>query len=161
MIIFSEVMFDKKISGELPEHIDFVKNRCIPLFESWGYKVKILHSDRTYKDCFYHIITKSKKYDRIGKYKGFAMSGHCDVQRDCKLRAIKNFWKEYKEDHVCYIGIATDETQRISRIQNNVSLLVKYGYTEQMCFDLCKRYDLLSPSYLISNRGGGVGFAQI
>ena len=24
-IIFSEVMFDEKISGEIPEHIDFIK----------------------------------------------------------------------------------------------------------------------------------------
>lgn len=33
-VIFSEVMFDKKrgISGELPEHIDFIKNRAIPVF---------------------------------------------------------------------------------------------------------------------------------
>ena len=46
LIIFSEVMFDKNTSGELPEHIDFIKNRCIPLFESWGYETKILHADR-------------------------------------------------------------------------------------------------------------------
>lgn len=34
LIIFSEVMFDDKISGELPEHIDFIKNKAFPLFES-------------------------------------------------------------------------------------------------------------------------------
>lgn len=39
-IIFSEVMFDENISGELPEHIDFIKNKCIPLFESWGIRLK-------------------------------------------------------------------------------------------------------------------------
>ena len=38
LIIFSEVMFDKNISGELPEHIDFIKNKCIPLFKGWGTK---------------------------------------------------------------------------------------------------------------------------
>ena len=31
-------MFDENISGELPEHIDFIKNRAIPVFESWGYE---------------------------------------------------------------------------------------------------------------------------
>ena len=32
-------MFDRKrgISGERPEHIDFIKNKAKPLFESWGY----------------------------------------------------------------------------------------------------------------------------
>lgn len=32
LIIFSEVMFDKNISGELPKHIDFIKTnvfRCL------------------------------------------------------------------------------------------------------------------------------------
>lgn len=54
LIIFSEVMFDEHTSGELPEHIDFIKNKCIPLFESWGgYETKILHADLTYVGiCF-------------------------------------------------------------------------------------------------------------
>ena len=39
LIIFSEVMFDDNISGELPEHIDFIKNKAIPVFESWGYEI--------------------------------------------------------------------------------------------------------------------------
>ena len=53
LIIFSEVMFDKNISGELPEHIDFI-HKCIKTFEEWGYKTEILHSDKTYIDCFHH-----------------------------------------------------------------------------------------------------------
>lgn len=48
LIIFSEVMFDENISGELPEHIDFIKNKAIPVFESWGYEVKILHAKLNY-----------------------------------------------------------------------------------------------------------------
>lgn len=40
-------MFDREnnISGENPKHIHFVKNVAKPLFESWGYKVFILHSE--------------------------------------------------------------------------------------------------------------------
>ena len=34
-IVFAEVMFDEETSGELPEHIDFIKNKAFPLFESW------------------------------------------------------------------------------------------------------------------------------
>ena len=39
-IVFCEVMFDKSrnISGEIPEHIDFIRNIAIPIFEEWGYK---------------------------------------------------------------------------------------------------------------------------
>ena len=153
LIIFSEVMFDENISGELPEHIDFIKNKAIPVFESWGYNVKILHSEKTYMDCFHHKTVRGKN---IGMKKGFVMTGHCDVQRDCKLKAIKQFWKAVDGDFVQYIGIALDEPNRMERVVkagNQVSLLEKYRYTEQMAFDLCKKYDLLSPIYEFCPRG--------
>ena len=38
--------------------------------------------------------------------------------------------------------------------KNKISLLEKYGYTEQMAVDLCKKYDLLFPIYRFTNRGG-------
>lgn len=57
-ILFSEVMFDKTqgVSGELPEHIDFVKNVAIPKFAEWGYETEILHDDRSYLDCFFTLV---------------------------------------------------------------------------------------------------------
>ena len=61
LIIFSEVMFDKGISGELPEHIDFIQNKAIPTFESWGYETKILHSDKTYIKHTWTVFTMSCK----------------------------------------------------------------------------------------------------
>ena len=160
LIIFSEVMFDKEISGELPEHIDFIKNRAISIFESWGYEVKILHSDKTYMDCFHHRTVRGKSK---GMKKGFAMTGHCDVQRDCKLKAIKQFWKSVNEDFTQYIGIAIDEPARMERVVkagNQVSLLKKYNYTEKMAFDLCKQYGLLSPIYDFAPRGGVLVLSQ-
>lgn len=154
LIIFSEVMFDKNISGELPEHIDFIKNKCIPLFESWGYKTNILHSEKTYLDSFHHIATKGK---RIGRKLGFPMSGKCVINRDCKIKQIKDFFKTVDYEYTQYIGIAVDEPMRLDRVvrtANQTSLLQKYGYTEKMAFELCEKYGLLSPIYRISNRGG-------
>ncbi len=159
LIIFSEVMFDKNISGELPEHIDFIKTECIPLFESWGYETKVLHSDKTYMDCFNQVVKNPKKHMcNKGKKKGFPMAGHCNVNRDCKSKQIKDFYKSISEDITQYIGIAIDEPERLSRIRISdvpkISLLEKYGYTEQMAFDLCKKYNLLSPIYDFAPRGG-------
>ena len=125
LIIFSEVMFDENISGELPEHIEFIKNKAIPVFESWGYEVKILHSDKTYMDCFHHRTVRGKSK---GMKKGFVMTGHCDVQRDCKLKAIKQFWRSVDADFTQYIGIAVDEPVRMERVVktgNQISLLKK------------------------------------
>ena len=158
MIIFSEVMFDDNISGELPEHIDFIKNRAIPVFESWGYEVKILHSDKTYMDCFNKTIgERSKHKERIGLKWGFPLKGKCYANRDCKMPQIRKFLKEIKEPFTQYIGIAVDEPIRMNRIADagdKVSLLKKYGYAEQMAFDLCRKYDLLSPIYEFAPRGG-------
>lgn len=154
LIIFSEVMFDKNISGELPEHIDFIKNKAIPIFESWGYETKILRSDKTYLDCFHHISTKGK---RIGKKLGFPMAGKCLINRDCKMPQLIKFTNGIGEPFTQYIGIAVDEPVRMNRIVNagnKVSLLDKYRYTEQMAFDLCREYDLLSPIYEFAPRGG-------
>ena len=94
-IIFSEVMFDKKrgISGELPEHIDFVKNKAKPLFESWGYKVEILHSDRDYLDLFFQVTQKSKVPERNGKYAGWLLGGMCYANPALKIKPIKQYIK--------------------------------------------------------------------
>lgn len=157
-IIFNEVMFDKKrnISGELPEHIDFIKNNAIPLFQKWGYDTKIIHSDKDYIDLFHTVITKSKTADRNGKMRGFPLGGRCMINRDIKTKAIHNFLKNISEEFIQYVGIAIDEPKRLERLNgtNKISLLAEYGYTEQMAYNLCKRYGLLSPIYKFTKRGG-------
>lgn len=52
LILFCEVMFDDKISGELPEHIDFIKNKAFPLFNSWG----VQNSNNTWANKLYGTI---------------------------------------------------------------------------------------------------------
>ena len=156
LIIFSEVMFDKNISGELPEHIDFIKNRCIPLFKSWGYETKILHANLTYMDMFLREPTRGKRFG-TGMITGFPMAGKCQINRSAKVWAIKKFFKNFTEEFIQYIGIAIDEPIRLDRVArstNHIPLRQNYGYTEQMAFDICKKYDLLSPIYDFAPRGG-------
>ncbi len=159
-IIFSEVMFDKKrgISGELPEHIDFVKNRAIPIFESWGHKVEILHSEYDYVTLFNKKIIRSKHPERIGKIRAFPVGGMCYANRDMKIKAISKFLSMLRgQEYTQYIGIAIDEPERLERMHNRkgqVSLLEKFGCTEKMAYKLCEEYDLLSPIYKNSGRGG-------
>lgn len=154
-IVFSEVMFDENISGELPEHIEFVKSKCFPLFETWGYKTKVLHSRETYIDCFYKVNRGKKVPERKGMYYGFPMAGRCLINDRCKIKPIKDFVKKQDVPITQYVGIAVDEQKRLNRLNgtNKVSLLAKYGYTEQMAYDLCKEYGLLSPTYSFAHRG--------
>lgn len=159
-ILFSEVMYDNKrgISGENPRHIDFIKNKAKPLFESWGYEVHILHAEKDYLDCFYHICEKPRKVmSNKGKYTGFAPRGLCNVKRDCKIKPMNDFYRSIKEPYMKYVGICIDEPKRLESLHKDnqqISLLEKYGYTEEMAYELCKEYGLLSPCYELSKRGG-------
>lgn len=149
-IVFAEVMFDKDVSGELPEHIDFI-HKCKEQFEAWGYPVYILRSEKTYLDCFYHVNVKGKTK---GMQAGFPMAGKCTVNRECKLRPIRRFKKEHA-DAIWYVGIAIDEPKRLNRLKDDsVSLMEKYQMTEQQAYELCEEYDMLSPVYNFANRGG-------
>ena len=153
-IVYCEVMFDKEISGELPEHRDFIYNKAIPTFENWGYKVTILHSNKTYKDVFYRT---KKKGNHAGEIYGFPPM-HCWANGELKIPPIREYWKSQGEDVTQYVGIAIDEQVRLDRVvksRNQISLLEKYGYTEEMAKEKCRKYGLLSPIYDFSNRGGG------
>ncbi len=155
VIIFSEVMFDKKhnISAHNPDIINFIYDKK-KVFESWGYKVLILRAEKDFLDVFYHKLSRSKDPSRVGMTYGFPISGRCAVKRDCKEKPI-NEWKKANigPNDVEYIGIAIDEPKRLISMhkKNNLSLLEIYGYTEVDAKKLCAKYDMLSPQYLLMN----------
>lgn len=159
-ILFSEVMYDLKnnISGENPRHIKFIKEVAKPLFESWGYKVEILRADRDYLDFFHRVIEKPRKHmEHKGMKFGFPAYGRCGVKRDLKLKPIEDFYKRINEPIVQYVGICIDESTRLESLHKQtgrLSLLEKYGYTEEMAKQKCIEYGLLSPCYELSKRGG-------
>lgn len=73
------------------------------------------------------------------------------------MQPIHDYYKQFKGYEVVqYVGIAIDEPKRLARLSkkgniNKVSLLQKYGYTEDMAREKCLEYGLLSPIY-----GGGI-----
>lgn len=150
--VYCEVMFDKTISGEVPEHRDFIYTKGIPALERMGIKVTVLRGKKTYVDLFTGRITRGPKK---GMLRSFPVCGKCYVQRDCKLRPILRYQKTLPPDTVQYIGIAKDEQDRLLRLEGRqVSLLEKYNCTEQDAKELCRQAGLLSPIYQFTNRGG-------
>lgn len=95
-----------------------------------------------------------------GKFKGylygFPIGGKCVINRNCKIRPIKSYYKQFNGFEIMqYVGIAKDEPKRLSRLKSNqISLLEKYGYTESMAMNKCKEYGLVSPIYDKGSRGG-------
>ena len=79
------------------------------------------------------------------------------INKECKMNPMHRFFKENNlQDSVQYVGIAKDEPERLARLDGvqKVSLLAKYGYTEEMAAELCKKYGLYSPVYEYSTRNG-------
>jgi 3'-phosphoadenosine 5'-phosphosulfate sulfotransferase (PAPS reductase)/FAD synthetase len=151
-VAYCEVMFDDTISGEIPEHIDFIHEKAIPAFERHGIKTVVLRSGWTYVKHFTCEVTRG---DSKGKIRGFPICGYCSICRDCKLPPIRQYLNNLPEDAVQYIGIAKDEQERLLRLDGKrISLLDKYGYTERDAWELCKRHGLLSPIYEFTSRGG-------
>lgn len=154
-VVYCEVMFDKEnnISGEHPEHRNFIYNTAIPLLKKMGVDVDVVRGERDYLYYFQNPIIRGKY---IGKYRGFPLGGKCTINRDCKLQPISKYYKQFENYNIIqYVGIATDEKKRLERLgKNKISLLDKYGYTEQMALELCKEYGLLSPIYDTIKRNG-------
>jgi len=153
--IFAEVMFDKRKgwTGISPIQMQFIRETLKPKIESWGIPFYIVHSDRDYLDIFHHKVRGARKYpEHEGMTYGFpGGKGTCAIKRDCKLRAINMFYRTIKDrDVYSYVGIAADEGKRLSGLYSDpkaISLLAKYGVSEEQAYHLCKEYGLLSPVY--------------
>lgn len=114
--------------------------------------VKILRANTTYKECFTKTIQRGKGK---GKLKGFPLCGRCNIQRDCKVRPIQKYMKSLPQDTQQYVGLATDEQDRLMRLQEKqISLLEQYACSESEAWELCHRYGLLSPVYDFTDRNG-------
>lgn len=151
-VVYCEVMFDRETSGEIPEHIEFIRGTAIPFLQREGIKVVELQSKKTYIDHFFGV---SKSGRSKGKIHGFPLCGKCAICRDCKLPPIKEYQETLSAETIQYVGIAKDEQERLLRLKNNrVSLLDKYGFREIDAFDLCRRHGLLSPIYEFAERNG-------
>lgn len=158
MAVYCEVMFDKEISGEVPEHREFIYNRMIPWLEGNGVPVHVVRGERTYLDCFFHVIKKPVKVlERKGQLRGFPIGGKCLINRDCKSGPMKKYIRASGLNAaIQYVGIAADEEKRLERLdgKTKVSLLAKYGFTEADAAALCKKHGLYSPVYEFSARNG-------
>ena len=138
-VVFSEVMFDhaRNISGEIPEHIGWIYDTAIPKLHDMGIHVDVVRAERDY--CYFFANAVGGGH-HAGKIYGFPLGGKCFINRDCKVAPIRKYLAEIaggplraKTNIVQYIGIAADEPRRLAKLtENRMSLLAKYGYTEQM-----------------------------
>ena len=81
----------------------------------------------------------------------------CHYLKDKEEFSSKPLGQGAKINTVQYLGIASDEPERIERhkVKNGIVLpLVDIGWDESYCRKWCEENDLLSPIYTASARGG-------
>ena len=161
-VVFVEVMFDHErgISGEDPTHIQWVYKVAIPKLTAMGVQVDVVKSAQDYVGWANVEVTRSKYPERIGKMRVWLLQGQCALNRDGKLKAIRNYYRQFTQPVVQYVGIAIDEPERLARLEgkNKISLLAKYGYTEADAWRKCEEYGLLSPFYNLGYKRNGCWF---
>ena len=153
-IVYVKILFDDEISAELPEHEEWINNYAIPkIKQDFCIDVKVIQANYTYKDLFYKEITRG---ERKGQNRGFPLLFGSWCHRDLKIKPVKDYLKTLGEDYVQYVGIAVDEQDRIAWEikEGNKMPLVDFNITETQAFDICKRYNVLSPAYEDFNRLG-------
>ncbi len=153
-IVYVKIMFDNKISAELPKHEEWINNYAIAkIKKDFGINVKTIQANYTYKDLFYKEITRG---ERKGQNRGFPLLFGSWCHRDLKIKPVKDYIKTLGKDCIQYVGIAVDEQNRIAWEikEGNKMPLVDFNITEAQTFEICKKYNMLSPAYEDFNRLG-------
>lgn len=158
-VVMSEVMFDHKrgISGENPKHIKWVYEVAIPIIEQvLGFKVYVVRDKSDYMQEFHCLVKGSKKHpERNGKKRGFFIGGMCLGNDRLKMRPLRKFIAAHGKEVEQIVGIAADEPKRLARLKKGRrSVLAENGIVEDMTYGMCRKYNLLSPTYDDKARGG-------
>lgn len=160
-VMYCDIRFNDEISGEHPVMAEWIPTAEKRLKELFGVTVDHAYSGVSFYEQFYKVIQK-------GKYTGYLYGFPLTLKPWCndrlKLKAVNKYLSRFEiEDITQFLGIAYDEPVRWERMLKKQtekrkyrSLLVEQKLTEQDAFEICKRYDLLSPMYSVDGiyRGG-------
>lgn len=129
----------------------------------------------TYEKLFYHIPNRRKK--TTGEKDGWQRHGAgCGANSQLKIAAMRTInsrilisigtqtegfqiaplHEAQRKNIVQYLGIASDEPERIKRhsVSGKILPLVDIGWDEAYCRKWCEENNLLSPIYTTATRGG-------
>lgn len=160
-VMYCEIKFNEEISGEHPIMAEWIPTAEKRLKELFGVTVDHAYSGVSYEEHFYKV---KQKGNHVGERNGFPCLCGAWCNSMLKLRAISKYQAQFGKDEVThFVGIAHDEPVRWERMLKKEtekrkyrSLLVEQKLTEQDAFEICKKYDLLSPLYSVDGiyRGG-------
>ena len=145
-IVYVRMMFDETTPATLPIMTDFIE-RGAEQFRRWGYTLEIIPSIQTALEVAETKYKRSKNKAWNGHAWGITpfMRGACRFA-GVKCDTVKKHVNSVNEYEM--IGYAADEYKRIHRLSGTrQSIMVTLGTTTPQTFEICRRYDLLSPLY--------------
>lgn len=151
-VIYVDIMFDDNISGETPEMASFIVKAEKILKEKFNIEVTHLKGI-TFKEQFYKV---KQRGNHIGDNYGFPYTIGAWCNDRLKMQPIKEYLRKQKEQVIQYVGIAYDEPKRYERLnyETHIAPLYDLKITEKEAMKICEEYDLVSPIYKTSFRGG-------
>lgn len=151
-VIYVDIMFDDNISGETPEMASFISKAEKILKEKFNIEVTHLKGI-TFKEQFYKV---KQRGNHIGDNYGFPYTIGAWCNDRLKMQPIKEYLRKQKKQVIQYVGIAYDEPKRYERLNHETHIAPLYDLkiTEKEAMEICEKYDLVSPIYKTSFRGG-------
>lgn len=160
-VMYCDIRFNNEISGEHPIMAEWIPTAEKRLKKLFGVTVDHAYSGVSFEEQFYKV---KQKGNRVGDRYGFPYVVGAWCNDRLKLGAISKHQAQFGNDEVThFVGIARDEPIRWERMKKKEtekrkyrSLLVEQKLIEQDAFEICKKYDLLSPMYSVDGiyRGG-------
>ena len=151
-VIYVDIMFDDDTSGGTPEMASFITKAEKILKEKFNVEVTHLRGV-TFKEQFYKVKQRGK---HIGDNYGFPYTIGAWCNDRLKMQPIKEYMRKQTDEIIQYVGIAYDEPERYERLNHETHIAPLYDLkiTEKEAMEICRKYDLLSPIYKTSFRGG-------
>lgn len=147
-IVHAEVWATDTIPADLPPMVEFKEKACRIIKERYGLEVERYRADTTFEEQFYSVYRSG---ERAGTICGWPF-----LSRPwCNWKLKKGAIAKCPSRELEYVGIASDEKDRLYRLSQNVlSPINEIGWEEDYCGLWCTYNDLLSPDYDDSYRGG-------
>lgn len=160
-IVHAEVWATDTIHADLPPMVEFKKHADQIILDRYGIEVEHIYAmingqeKVTYEKIFYRRMF-SKKYNKECIY-GFPITRGAWCNWRLKMKVLANIEPKTRGNRIVqYLGIASDEPERIARhTKPDIILpLVMINWNEEYCRDWCEQNGLLSPIYTTAERGG-------
>lgn len=155
--VTAEVWWKEGITGENPYHYEWLHNIVVPKLKESVCDCDFVRSKITAYEWMTIPIAYSREHpERVGKYRGFPLCNKCGIQRDCKGKPCREYYKAQTENYSVITGIAADEKDRIltNSANNRISILEILDVAEYETYPICVSQGLLSPIYKFTERGG-------